>query len=107
MKFLTISKVTDAAALCPPATMRQMMEATVAWMDAQKKVGKILDAYAIPGGRVAVICEHPDANDLAQTTASIPVGAFMEHEVYALADLEAQMKVIIENLKQAEQLVKK
>ena len=107
MKFLTISKVTDAAALCPPAAMRQMLEATVAWMDAQKKAGKLLEAYAIPGGRVAVICEHPDSNDAAQTIASLPVGVFMEHEVYALADINAQMKVIIENLKQAEQLVKK
>ena len=107
MKFLTISKVTDAAALCPPATMRSMMEATVAWMDAQKKAGKLLEAYAIPGNRVAVISEHPDASDAAQIIASIPVGVFMEYEVYALADLDAQMKVTIENLKQAEQLAKK
>ena len=107
MKFLTISKVTDAAALCPPAAMRAMLEATVAWMDAQKKSGKLIEAYAIPGGRVVAICEHPTADDLAQTIASMPIGAFMNHEVYALADIGTTMKVIIENVKQAEQLVKK
>ena len=83
------------------------MEATAAWMDGLKKAGKLLEAYSIPGGSVAVICEHPDADDAAQTIASIPIGAFMDNEVYALADLDAVMKVEIENLKQAEQLMKK
>jgi hypothetical protein len=107
MKFLSICKMTDAVALCPPTAMRQMLEATVAWMDAQKKAGKILEAYSIPGGRTAVICEHPSADDAAQTIASIPIGAFMNCETYALADIGATMKVHIESCKQAEQLLKK
>jgi muconolactone delta-isomerase len=90
-----------------PAVMRPILEATLAWLDAQKKAGKLLEGYAIPGGRYVAICEHPSADDLAQTMASMPAGAFMNHEVYALADMRAEMKVIIENLKQAEQLVKK
>ena len=48
----------DSAALCPPAIMRHILEATLAWVDAQKKAGKILEVYAIPGGRTAVICNH-------------------------------------------------
>ena len=107
MKFLTISKMTDSAALCPPATMRQILEATLAWVDAEKKAGKILDIYAIPGGRTAVICNHPSAEDAAQTIASIPMGAFMNFEVYALADFGETMKAYVENLKRAEQPVPK
>jgi len=104
MKFLTISKVRDSAALFPPATVRQLLEATLAFVDAQKKAGKLLEAYALPGGGAAVICEHPSAEDAAQTIASIPVGGLMSHEVYPLADFNVVMKASIESLKTAEKL---
>lgn len=107
MKFLTISRMTDSAALCPPAIMRHILEATLAWVDAQKKAGKILEIYAIPGGRTAVICNHPSAEDAAKTIASIPMGAFMNFETYALADFDETMKAYVESLKRAEPSVPK
>ena len=107
MKFLSICKVTDAAALCPPSVMRQLLEATLAWMDGQKKAGIILEAYAMPGGRTAVICQHPSADEAAQAIASIPMGAFMNFEVYALADASTTMKAYIESVKRAEKLMSK
>ena len=107
MKFLSVTKMTDSAALCPPATMRHILEATIAWVDAQKKAGKILEVYAIPGGRTAVICNHPSAEDAAKTIASIPMGAFMNFEVYTLADFDETMKAYVESLKRAEQSLAK
>lgn len=107
MKFLTISKVTDAAALCPPDVMRQLMEATLAWLDGVKKSGKLLEFYAITDGRYVTICQEPSADDAVKTLASCPTAAFMHNEIYALADGTAPMKVFIENLKQAEKLAKR
>lgn len=71
--------------------MRQVIEATLAWVNAQKKAGKILDIYAIPRGRTAVICNHPSAEDAAQTIVSIPMGGLMTFEVHALADFDETM----------------
>jgi hypothetical protein len=103
MKFLTVSKIKDSAALCPPATTRQLLEATLTFIDAMKKAGKLLEAYAIPEGGTAVICDHPSIEDVAQTIASIPIGGLMSHEVYPLADLDETMKAVIETFKKAEQ----
>ena len=107
MKFMTISKMKDSASLVPPATMRQLLEATMAMVDAQKKAGKLLEIYFIPEGGTVVICEHPSAEDLAQTITSIPLSGLMSHQVYPLADLNEAMKALDESLKAAEQLVPK
>jgi hypothetical protein len=104
MKFLTISKVTDAATLFPPAIMRQLMEASLTWLDGVKKSGKLLEFYAITDGRYVAICEEPSADDALKTLASCPTAGIMNNEVYALADGTAPIKVFIENLKQAEKL---
>jgi muconolactone delta-isomerase len=107
LRFLTISKTTDAAALCPPASMRKIMEATLAWIDAQKKAGIIKEVYAIPGGRSAVICEHASADEAAKAIASIPMGPFMSFEVYPLADFKQTMKAYLDLIKVAEQTLGK
>ena len=97
----------DSASLVPPATMRQLLEATLATVDAQKKAGKLLEIYFIPGGGTVVICEHPSAEDLAQTIASIPASGLMSHQVYPLADLNESMKAVVESLRAAEQMMPK
>ena len=107
MKFLTISNMKDSASLVPPATARQLMEATLAWADAQVKAGKILEMYATPGGGVVVICEHPSTEDAAQTIASIPMGGLMNIQVYPLADLNATMQAYLASIKAAEQRMPK
>ncbi|MDD5093189.1 MAG: muconolactone Delta-isomerase family protein [Dehalococcoidia bacterium] len=103
MKFLSFCAMKDVAATSPKSPMRQMLRATLDWIGEQKKIGKVLEAYAIPGGRAVIIWELPDADDAAQTIASIPIGAFMDFEVYALADINATMKAYIENIKEANQ----
>jgi muconolactone delta-isomerase len=104
MKFLTISTLKDTWVALPPAIGRQLMEASVAWANQQKQAGVILEIYAIPDGRTVVICEHPSAEDLAQTLAGVPMGGFMNFEVYPLADFDQAMKAYIEAAKAAEKL---
>jgi len=104
MKFLTISSLKDTFSTVPPAIARQLVEATLAWTNEQKKAGKILEVYEIVGGGTAVICEHPSLEDLVQTLASIPMGGFMNLEVHPLADFNQAMEVYIEGLKTAEKL---
>ena len=104
MKFLTISTVKDTFSMLPPPIPRLLLEATVAWMDEQKKKGKIIEMYEIPGGDCVVISEHSFADDLAQTLAAIPMGGFLNFKVYPLADFNKSMQAYIGACKQAEQL---
>jgi len=104
MKFLVIASVKDTASMLPPAIVRQLLEATAAWTNQQKKAGKILEVYAIPGGRTIALCEHPSAEDLDQTLIGCPIGAFTNWEVYPLADFDESIKADIESAKRAEQL---
>jgi len=81
------------------------MEATVAYVNQQRQAGIILEIYTLPGWRRTVgICEHESAEDLAQTLAGVPMGGFMNFEVYPLADFNESMKASIEAAKAAEQL---
>ena len=105
MKFLTITTIKDTMSTLPPAISRQLLEATVAWVNEQKKAGVILEIYAIPGWRRSIgISERESAEDLAQALGEIPLAAFMNFEVYPLADFGETCKAQIEALKRAEQL---
>jgi len=104
MKFLVIGTLKDTFSMLPPAVGRQLMEASVAWVNQQKKVGKLLEIYAIPDGRPVGISEHPSAEDLAQTLAGVPMGGLLNFEVYPLADFNQAMKANIEAYKAAEQM---
>jgi len=89
----------------PPAINRQLLEATLAWVNQQKQAGKVLEIYSVPGWwRTIAIVEHPSAEDVAQTLAGVPMGGFMNFEVYLLADFNESMKANIEAAKAAEQL---
>jgi muconolactone delta-isomerase len=105
MKFLTISTVKDTISMLPPAISRQLTEASVAWVNQQKKAGVILEIYTLAGwARTAVICEHESAEHLVQTIAGMPLAGFMNFEVYPLADFNQSMKAHIEAAKVAEQM---
>jgi len=105
MKFLTITSLKDTISVLPPATSRQLLEATAAWVNEQKKAGVILEIYAIPGWRRTIgISERESAEDLAQALGEIPLAAFMNFEVYPLADWHEAIKAQIEALKRAEKL---
>jgi len=91
--------------MLPPAINRQLLEASVAWVNEQKKAGKLLEIYTVAGwARTVGISEHPSAEEVAQTLAGVPMGGFMNFEVYPLADFNESMKANIEAAKAAEQL---
>ena len=105
MKFLTISKMKDTASTIPPSVMRPLMEATLDLMNQEKKAGKVLEYYFIPGWeRVIAINEVKSAEEINQRLTDLPVGAFLDFEVYPLADAFGAMKTYIEALKTAEKM---
>jgi muconolactone delta-isomerase len=106
MKFLFISSLKDVAFTIPTPVMRQLMEASLAWVNQKKKEGVILEMYELAGwNRYAVICKHDSAESMVQTISTMPLNAFMNHEIYALADYNAVMKAYIESMKAAEQMM--
>jgi len=105
MKFLTISKMKDTASTMPPSVMRQLMEATLDVMKQETKAGRILEYYFIPGwDRVVAINEVKSAEEIVQRLSMLPVGGFLDFEVYPLADAFEAMKTYIESLKTAEKM---
>ena len=105
MRFLTIGRLKDTASQIPPNMARQLLEATIVWMNQQKQAGIILEVYAVAGWhRTVAICEHKSAEEIVQVVTSTPFGAFMDFEVYPLADFDTMIKVEIEAVKKAEKL---
>jgi muconolactone delta-isomerase len=105
MKFLGISKTKDTASTLPPSVMRQLMEATLDFMNQEKKAGRILEAYFIPGwDRVVTISEFKSAEEINQLLSELPIGAFLDIETYPLANFNESMKTYMENLKTAEKM---
>ena len=51
MKFVHITSLKDTASTLPPAVTRQLLEATVAWVNQRKQAGKLLEIYAMAGWR--------------------------------------------------------
>ena len=104
MKFLTIASLKDAASTLPPSVMRQIFEASIENINQHKKVGKILEAYSVPGwGRFVVIGEAKSAEELLQNQNENPIIGFMNLESYPLADWDESAKIMLESLKVAEQ----
>jgi len=104
LKFLIITSVKDTMSTLPPAVARQLFEATVAWMNEQKQAGKVLEIYSIPGWRRSIgISEGDSAEEIARLIAGVPIGGFLDFEVYPLADFNEVMKANIEAFKRAEQ----
>jgi muconolactone delta-isomerase len=105
MKFLTISKMKDTAATMPPSVMRPLMEATVDVMNQEKKAGEVLEYYFIPGwDRMIAISEVKSAEEIVQLLSDLPVGGFLDFEVYPLADAFESMKTYIESMKAVEKM---
>ena len=105
MKFLTISKMKDAAATVPPSVMRQLMEATVEVMKQESKAGKVLEYYFIPGwDRMVAISEVKNAEEIVKLLSDLPVGGFLDFEIYPLADAFESMKTYIESMKAVEKM---
>jgi muconolactone delta-isomerase len=104
MKFLTISSFKDTFFALPPATSRQIAEASLAYMNQQKQAGRILEMYVIPGWRRSVvISEAASAEDIVKSFTEMPGFGVMDFELYPLADFEETLKYSIEVLKRVEQ----
>ena len=88
----------------PPAVWRQVLEGDVAWVEEQKRAGKILEVYFCHHECAVAICEQPSAEDLAEALAQFPSSGLVNVEVYPLADYGQAMKAIIEAVKKAEAL---
>jgi muconolactone delta-isomerase len=105
MKFLTISTMKDTASTMPPSVMRQLMEATIDVMNQEKKAGNVGEYYFIPGwDRVVTISEAKNGEEIFQRLSILPVGGFLNFEVYPLIDAFEAMKTYVESLKAAEKM---
>ena len=105
MKFGSICRIKDTVSTLPPTMARQLLEAGVVWIDQQKKAGTLLEMYGMAGWRgVMAIWEADSAEAIVRIVNLNPMGAFLDHEVYLLADIDEVMKVNIESAKRAEQL---
>jgi muconolactone delta-isomerase len=106
MKFLMISKPREAIFTLPPALLRQLTEASLAAANKQKKEGKILEIYWIPGSTCGVaIGECKTGEEMVKNFGEMPINAFYSYEVYPLADFNESMKMLIERLKEAEKMM--
>lgn len=106
MKFLMIGKMKDAALTLPPALGRQIMEASVAVVNKQRKEGKIEQIYWVPGAATTIsLGECKTAEEMVKNFNESPSANFMSFEVYPLADFNESMKIIIERLKEAEKMM--
>ncbi len=104
MKFVSLCTLKDSVSIVPPAKIRQLVEASIEWSNQLKKEGKLLELYSLPGGRTLAICEHSSAEDLNQTLTSMPIGIYMNFEVFPLADFNITMKALVEVLKAGERM---
>jgi len=105
MKFLTISKMKDTASTMPPSVMRQLMEATIDVMNQEKKAGNVGEYYFIPGwDRVVAISEAKNGEEIFQRLSRLPIGGFLDYEVYPLIDAFEAMKTYVESMKTVEKM---
>lgn len=104
MKFLLISSPKEAFFTLPPSVSRDLMEGTIAWSKREKQAGRVVEDYAIPGWqRIVCIHEAESADEMAKRVAEILMSAFLNTELYPLADYETTMQAYLENVKKAEQ----
>lgn len=106
MKFLTIGKTRDVGLAQSPALIRQLLEATVAAVNQQKKEGKILEVYFIPGAASFVtLGEFKTAEEMVKFFNTMPFATYMDFQNYPLADYNESMKIIMEKFKAAEKMM--
>ena len=106
MKFLILGKMKDIGLALPPALGRQLMEASVAVVNKQKKEGKIEQVYWIPGAGTSVsIGECKTAEELMRNLNEAPTADYFGFEISPLADFNESMKILVEKMKEAEKMM--
>jgi len=106
MKFLVIGKPREALFMLPLALARQLTEASVIAMNKQKKEGKLLEIYWIPGAATTVsLYECKTAEEMVKNFNEVPITMFYSFESYQLADFNEAMKIVIERVKEMEKIM--
>jgi len=106
MKFLTIGNTKDMFFTFPPAIAGQILKANHTVVNQQKKAGKILEIYYVPGwNRSVVIREAKSAEEVAKDVDEMPLSSFMNIEMYPLADYDESSKIILRGIKAAEKMM--
>ena len=106
MKFLVISHLKDTFSTLPPSVVRQLWEANMELVNQARKAGKIREIYWIPGwNRGVSIEDKKSAEEVVQTLSGSPMFAFLNFEVYPLADFDESRKVLLESVKAAEKMM--
>jgi hypothetical protein len=101
MKFLVIGKPREALFTLPLALLRQLVEASVTAWNKQKKEGKLLENYWIPGAATTVsLYECKTAEEMVKNFNEIPITVYYGFESYQLADINESMKIVIERLRE-------
>jgi hypothetical protein len=99
MKFLSIGRPKDTLTTLPPATLKQLVEATMASMDKLKKEGKMLEGYGSPAGCIAVILEYNSAEEWVKDQRANPILSYYDQEIYPLAEMEEVVQGYLDALK--------
>jgi hypothetical protein len=106
MKFLVIGKPREALFMLPLALARQLTEASVPVINKQKKEGKLLEIYWVPGAATCVsLYECKTAEEMVKNFNEIPIAGLYGFESYQLADFTEAMKIIIERTKEMEKMM--
>jgi hypothetical protein len=99
MKFLAIGRPKDTLTMLPPATLKQLLEATMATNNQMRKEGKLLEGYGSPAGCIAVILEYKTAEEWVKDQIASPLLSYYDQEIYPLADMEEVVKGYLDALK--------
>jgi muconolactone delta-isomerase len=106
MKFVVIGSLKDSASTLPPSLVRSLVEGDPAVINQQKKAGKLLEIYWIPGwNRGMSIMEAKSAEEIYRNIAEMPCSIMMNSEVYPLADYSEINKTMVERLKVVEKMM--
>jgi muconolactone delta-isomerase len=106
MKFVVIGSIKESASMFPPSLVRQLVEADPAVISQQKKAGKLLEIYWIPGwNRGIAIREAKSAEEIYRDIADMPCSILTNNEVYPLADYSEINKAMVERLKIVEKMM--
>jgi muconolactone delta-isomerase len=104
MKFIVIGTQRDV--LPPVSVMRQVIEADKPVIEQQKKAGKLLEMYWVPGwGRGISIMEAKSTEEIFQNISEMPCSILMNYEVYPLANYDEVHKMMTERLKAMEKMM--
>jgi len=88
MKFIKIGSHKESFFANPPANFPQMLEAHDSWLKEEKKAGRLLEAYFLPGsGRNLSIWDFASPEAIDKNLFEDPMGSTFEWEIFPAADV--------------------